>query len=191
MYCCTYWYILILPTSCVEDSFIYWMFGSLGGFLHLTKQCFLIIKFYRSIIFSSCLQQGHFLSTRDVYHFLQHKCILLTTKWSSGSKKDSSVWNHAEENPGLAWSKRVRKNAKPRLAPEARSQHGKLEGPQVVRICVNCYVSVCVAFWRGHSESGSKVTAGVWSLCPWAQRGCKVLVSWPQMPDSLDQRQVS
>lgn len=47
---------------------------------------------------------------------------------------------------------------------------------------VTCYVSACVFICPGHAESGSKVTAGVWSPCPWAQRGCKAWVSWPGMP---------
>lgn len=55
VYCCAYWFILILPTSCVADSFICWMVGSLWGFLHQIQLCLLTIEFYYSVIFTSSL----------------------------------------------------------------------------------------------------------------------------------------
>lgn len=55
------------------EEFIYLLDGSLWGVLHLTKQCFLTIEFYYSIICISSVYKGNFLSSRTLCHFLQYK----------------------------------------------------------------------------------------------------------------------
>lgn len=65
--------LIYINFSNKKNSFICWMDGSLWGVLHLTKQCFLTIEFYYSIICISSVYKGNFLSSRTLCHFLQYK----------------------------------------------------------------------------------------------------------------------